>query len=206
MTVGLSPHCLWEWCWPQSICFAWALYDSLRAVNALLIALDSLHNRPNVAVLCTSNLIKAMDPAFLDRVDDKLHIPEPGAEARYEIFRTQVMMMHIFGRPGKIAVLCIICRVCQRSHLQYIACLARSFTSPQTSRPLKSRRKLARSPCPLQSRSLDLGKLVYREARCMTRTLFPVAVSMSRAGGTRSPSIATMKTRCMCNNMKVPLS
>ena len=89
---------------------------------------------------------------------------------------------------------------------QNIAYLAPSFISPQTSRPLKSRRKPARSPCPLQSRSLDLGKLVYREARCMTRTLFPVAVSMSRAGGTRSPSIATMKTRCVCNNKKVPLS
>ena len=31
-----------------------------KAVNALLIAFDSLRNRPNVVVLCTSNLIKAM--------------------------------------------------------------------------------------------------------------------------------------------------
>ncbi|KAA6412170.1 MAG: pachytene checkpoint component Pch2 [Lasallia pustulata] len=61
--------------------------DALRAVNALLTALDRLRYRPNVVVLCTSNLIEAMDSAFLDRVDIKQHIPQPSATARYEIYR-----------------------------------------------------------------------------------------------------------------------
>lgn len=62
--------------------------DSLRAVNALLIGLDRLRRRPNVLVFCTSNLINAMDSAFLDRIDTKQHIPDPGPRARYEILRS----------------------------------------------------------------------------------------------------------------------
>ncbi|MCJ1257091.1 hypothetical protein MMC24_004916 [Lignoscripta atroalba] len=61
--------------------------DSLRAVNVLLTALDRLRSRSNVLVLCTSNLIEAMDPAFLDRVDLKQYVPGPCAKARYEIYR-----------------------------------------------------------------------------------------------------------------------
>lgn len=35
-------------------------YDAVRAVNALLTALDRLRHHPNVVVLCTSNLITAL--------------------------------------------------------------------------------------------------------------------------------------------------
>lgn len=63
-------------------------HDSLRAVNALLAAIDRLRCRPNVTVFCTSNLIKAVDPAFLDRIDIKQHIPDPGPRGRYEILRS----------------------------------------------------------------------------------------------------------------------
>ncbi|KAM0801378.1 P-loop containing nucleoside triphosphate hydrolase protein [Usnea florida] len=62
-------------------------HDSLRAVNALLTAIDRLRCRPNVTVFCTSNLIKAVDPAFLDRIDIKQHIPSPSPRGRYEILR-----------------------------------------------------------------------------------------------------------------------
>ncbi|CAF9940264.1 hypothetical protein IMSHALPRED_001814 [Imshaugia aleurites] len=62
--------------------------DSMRAVNALLIALDRLRHRPNVLVFCTSNSIDAVDSAFLDRIDVKEHIPGPGPRARYEILRS----------------------------------------------------------------------------------------------------------------------
>ncbi|MCJ1376729.1 hypothetical protein MMC20_007974 [Loxospora ochrophaea] len=61
--------------------------DALRAVNSLLAALDRLRSRPNIVVLCTSNLVEAMDVAFLDRVDIKQLVPQPCAEARYEIYR-----------------------------------------------------------------------------------------------------------------------
>ncbi|MCJ1263299.1 hypothetical protein MMC22_003169 [Lobaria immixta] len=62
--------------------------DALRAVNALLTALDRLVIHPNVVILSTSNLVKAMDPAFLDRVDIKQYVPQPSTQARYEIYRT----------------------------------------------------------------------------------------------------------------------
>ncbi|KAI9739754.1 MAG: hypothetical protein M1834_006474 [Cirrosporium novae-zelandiae] len=61
--------------------------DALRAVNALLTALDRLRTRKNVVVLCTSNLITAMDSAFLDRADLKELIPNPSPKTCYEIFR-----------------------------------------------------------------------------------------------------------------------
>ncbi|KAL9103871.1 MAG: hypothetical protein Q9163_001108 [Psora crenata] len=79
--------------------------DALRAVNSLLIAVDRLRYRPNVVVMCTSNLMGAMvdiytgkpkhsheeDPAFLDRVARKHFIPLPCSAARYEILRTKYL-------------------------------------------------------------------------------------------------------------------
>jgi hypothetical protein len=47
--------------------------DAIRAVNSLLTHLDALRRHPNVMVLCTSNLPEAMDVAFIDRADIKVH-------------------------------------------------------------------------------------------------------------------------------------
>ncbi|EMF10196.1 AAA-domain-containing protein [Sphaerulina musiva SO2202] len=62
--------------------------DGVRATNQLLTALDRLRALPNIIVLCTSNLISAIDPAFLDRVDIKQLIPSPSPSAIYNIFRS----------------------------------------------------------------------------------------------------------------------
>ncbi|WEW61376.1 hypothetical protein PRK78_006866 [Emydomyces testavorans] len=62
--------------------------DAMRAVNSLLTALDRLRHHPNVVVFCTSNLIAALDPAFLDRIDIKQFIPPPSVKEIYEIFRS----------------------------------------------------------------------------------------------------------------------
>lgn len=62
--------------------------DGLRATNQLLTALDRLRGLPNVIVLCTSNLLGALDQAFLDRVDIKQLIPSPSPAAIYDIFRS----------------------------------------------------------------------------------------------------------------------
>lgn len=43
---------------------------------------------PNVVILCTSNLIHAIDTAFLDRVDIKTCVPTPSPAAIYNIFRS----------------------------------------------------------------------------------------------------------------------
>ncbi|PLN78730.1 putative pachytene checkpoint component Pch2 [Aspergillus taichungensis] len=58
-------------------------FDAVRAVNALLTGLDRLKSHSNVVVVCTSNL----DPAFLDRVDIKQHIPHLSDRAIYEIYK-----------------------------------------------------------------------------------------------------------------------
>ncbi|KAK5164019.1 uncharacterized protein LTR77_010110 [Saxophila tyrrhenica] len=62
--------------------------DGLRATNQLLTSLDRLRNLPNIIVICTSNLIDAIDSAFLDRVDIKQLIPAPSPAAIYNIFRS----------------------------------------------------------------------------------------------------------------------
>ncbi|KAL8767263.1 MAG: hypothetical protein Q9209_006189 [Squamulea sp. 1 TL-2023] len=77
--------------------------DSMRALNALLVALDRLSRHSNVIVLCTSNLVQTMvglsialhalelrahqDSAILDRIDVKQYIPLPSVKTRYEMFR-----------------------------------------------------------------------------------------------------------------------
>ncbi|KAK2731587.1 hypothetical protein FQN57_003283, partial [Myotisia sp. PD_48] len=62
--------------------------DSMRAVNSVLTALDRLRRHSNVVVLCTSNLLTALDSAFLDRIDIKQFIPSPAIKEIYEIFRS----------------------------------------------------------------------------------------------------------------------
>jgi GTPase SAR1 family protein len=62
--------------------------DALRATNQLLTALDQLKYRTNVVMFCTTNMIGAVDAAFLDRVDIKKFVGNPSSEAAYEIFRS----------------------------------------------------------------------------------------------------------------------
>ncbi|KAK2754226.1 hypothetical protein FQN54_007105 [Arachnomyces sp. PD_36] len=62
--------------------------DAMRAVNALLTALDRIRHHPNVVVFCTSNLITALDSAFLDRIDIKQYIPPPSRHVIYAIYKS----------------------------------------------------------------------------------------------------------------------
>lgn len=54
--------------------------DAVRVVNAVLTSLDALKRRPNVLVLCTSNLYSAIDPAFRDRVDLQVYLGPPSRQ------------------------------------------------------------------------------------------------------------------------------
>jgi len=64
------------------------LLTLLQATNQILTGLDRLRSRSNVLVFATSNLLDAIDPAFLDRADIKQLVPPPGPGAIYEILRT----------------------------------------------------------------------------------------------------------------------
>ncbi|KAJ7228874.1 P-loop containing nucleoside triphosphate hydrolase protein [Mycena pura] len=70
--------------------------DGLRVVNALLTQLDKLKHRKNVLIMSTSNLVKAIDGAFVDRADVVQYIDLPSREAIYEILRT--CLCEIMGR------------------------------------------------------------------------------------------------------------
>jgi pachytene checkpoint protein 2 len=59
--------------------------DAVRVVNAVLTSLDALRRLPNVLVLCTSNMIEGIDPAFRDRLDVALYIGNPNRRARRAI-------------------------------------------------------------------------------------------------------------------------
>lgn len=59
--------------------------DSIRAVNAVLGALDRLRRRPNALVLATSNVTRAIDAAFLDRADLVRRVGPPAAAAAYRV-------------------------------------------------------------------------------------------------------------------------
>ncbi|XP_049876545.1 pachytene checkpoint protein 2 homolog [Pectinophora gossypiella] len=61
--------------------------DSIRAVNAVLGALDRLRRAPNALVLATSNVTAAIDCAFLDRADLARRVGPPGARAAYAVLR-----------------------------------------------------------------------------------------------------------------------
>ncbi|EFA81057.1 AAA ATPase domain-containing protein [Heterostelium album PN500] len=62
--------------------------DSIRVVNAFLTQLDRLKYLPNVLILTTSNLVGAVDIAFIDRVDIKQFIGPPTIQARWDIIKS----------------------------------------------------------------------------------------------------------------------
>ncbi|SPB44193.1 Major Facilitator Superfamily protein [Aspergillus niger] len=62
-------------------------FDAIRAVDAVLTGLDKLKEHSNVIIVCTSNLITALDQAFLDRVDIKQYIPQLSSRPIYNIYK-----------------------------------------------------------------------------------------------------------------------
>lgn len=61
--------------------------DAVRATNALLTGLDRVMGRPNVLVICTSNLESTIDQAFIDRCSKRIEVGPPSAAGRYGILR-----------------------------------------------------------------------------------------------------------------------
>ncbi|KAH8830297.1 P-loop containing nucleoside triphosphate hydrolase protein [Flagelloscypha sp. PMI_526] len=67
--------------------------DGLRVVNALLTQLDKLKHRKNVLIMSTSNLVQAIDSAFIDRADIVQYIDLPSRDGIYEILRSSLCEM-----------------------------------------------------------------------------------------------------------------
>lgn len=59
--------------------------DSVRVVNTLLTRLDSLKKYRNFLILATSNLLDALDPAFVDRADGIFFVGDPNKKAIFNI-------------------------------------------------------------------------------------------------------------------------
>ncbi|KAF5322459.1 hypothetical protein D9619_001145 [Psilocybe cf. subviscida] len=78
--------------------------DGLRVVNALLTQLDKLKQRKNVLIMATSNLVKAIDTAFVDRADIVQYIDLPSREAIYEILRSCLCEIIAKGIIDKVNV------------------------------------------------------------------------------------------------------
>ncbi|KAM3573194.1 hypothetical protein VYU27_004798, partial [Nannochloropsis oceanica] len=65
--------------------------DAVRVVNAVLTEMDRLKAFRNVLTVATSNVTQALDEAFLDRCDLKLHVGLPRPEGRYAILRSALV-------------------------------------------------------------------------------------------------------------------
>src|SRR5205823_5014458 len=68
--------------------------DAFRAVNAVFQAIDHLAARPNVYILATSNLPKAIDRAFFDRADLLFYVDLPNETMRREILSDIIMELN----------------------------------------------------------------------------------------------------------------
>lgn len=71
--------------------------DAIRVVNAILTQIDKLRMCKNTLILTTSNITGAIDLAFLDRVDMRCYIGEPGVMARFDILRSCIMELSRIG-------------------------------------------------------------------------------------------------------------
>lgn len=59
--------------------------DSVRVLNSLMSHVDNLKKYSNFILLCTSNLINNIDPAFLDRLDVTFFVGNPSVVASKNI-------------------------------------------------------------------------------------------------------------------------
>lgn len=62
--------------------------DAIRVVNALLTQIDHIKRFPNVIILTTSNVTKAIDLAFVDRADIVQYIGPPSVNSIFSIYHS----------------------------------------------------------------------------------------------------------------------
>ncbi|KAJ7591210.1 P-loop containing nucleoside triphosphate hydrolase protein [Mycena floridula] len=99
--------------------------DGLRVVNALLTQLDKLKHRKNVLIMSTSNLVKAIDSAFVDRADIVQYVDLPSRDAIYEILRTCLCEIISKGIVAPVNVPTL-----QQAHIYELTSVTPSLTSP----------------------------------------------------------------------------
>lgn len=62
--------------------------DAIKVVNAVLTQVDQLKRYPNVLIMTTSNIVGAIDAAFVDRADVKQFLGFPGIPAIRKIYHS----------------------------------------------------------------------------------------------------------------------
>ncbi|VDP33800.1 unnamed protein product [Soboliphyme baturini] len=116
--------------------------DALRVVNALLTQLDSITRYPNVLLLSTSNILDALDSAFIDRADIMQFIGKPSLEAIYNMLHSCVLelqQVHICA----VKFPCMITLVCY----QFLTVITYRKAVGLSGRSLKKLPVLAHSFC-----------------------------------------------------------
>lgn len=76
--------------------------DAVRVVNAFLTEIDRLKAYPNILLIATSNITSALDAAFQDRCDLRIHVGLPSAEGRFHILCSalaELMRAGVVGPP-----------------------------------------------------------------------------------------------------------
>ncbi|KAG0208260.1 Pachytene checkpoint protein 2 [Mortierella sp. GBA30] len=74
--------------------------ENTFVVNALLTQIDRLKQRKNVLILTTSNITEAIDIAFIDRADIKIHVGLPSQEVIYTMLRSSIQELYRTGIIG----------------------------------------------------------------------------------------------------------
>ncbi|KAK0468103.1 P-loop containing nucleoside triphosphate hydrolase protein [Desarmillaria tabescens] len=113
--------------------------DGLRVVNALLTQLDKLKHRKNVLVMSTSNLVKAIDSAFVDRADIIQYVDLPSREAIYEILRSSLCEIVTKGLVAPVVRHLLNVPTLQAARMYELAAPVQS--TPSTSVPLDAHAK-----------------------------------------------------------------
>ncbi|OAF69001.1 Pachytene checkpoint protein 2 [Intoshia linei] len=67
--------------------------DSIRVVNSVLMHIDRIKRHNNILILSTSNILEAIDNAFIDRVDLKLFVDHPAEPSINKILTNSIQQL-----------------------------------------------------------------------------------------------------------------
>ncbi|KAK0191203.1 P-loop containing nucleoside triphosphate hydrolase protein [Armillaria mellea] len=163
--------------------------DGLRVVNALLTQLDKLKHRKNVLVMSTSNLVKAIDSAFVDRADIIQYVDLPSREAIYEILRSSLCEIVNKGLVESVNVPTL-----QAARMYELAAPAQS--TPSKSAPMDAHAKSGHVAIRLLALATGLSSRALRRLPVLALARYIGISGVSGALSTSSKGHAQMQQAC----------